>query len=260
MTHNKLHILAVAMAALLVVCACKSAKQTAKPTDPTPPPQKTASAEISNTDFKTLSVNFSTQVMDIGVSGQIRMQKDKVIWISITKLIEFGRLKLTPDSAYAVIKIKNQAFAGTYKQFQKQFGIALNFDIAQAVILGNDISGYSTANKEITEKNKTTDIKYAERTSPKNAMPLKHNLTIDKATGKILHQEIYTSNPPQSLSADYSAFETFGKTTLPQSATITVSSNSFGKTTATLRYSKIQLNTQLSFPISISKKSKPINL
>ena len=260
MTHNKLHITAVAMAALLVVGACKSTKQTVKPTEPTPPPQKTATAEIRNADFKTLSLNFSTQVMDIGVSGQIRMQKDKVIWMSISKLIELGRLKLTPDSAYVVIKMKNQAFAGTYEQFQKQFGIALNFDIAQAVILGNDILSYSTTNQEITENTKTTGIKYAERKSSKNTIPLKHHLTIDNATGKILHQEIYTSNPPQSLKADYSAFETFGKTTLPQSATITVSSNSIGKTSVTLRYSKVQLNSQLSFPISISKKSKPINL
>lgn len=256
-------LLIIAAVALLAVTACKSTKNmTQTPeTPPTPPTVNHLTvSDINNADFSTLSMNFSTEIMDVKVSGQVRMQKDKVIWVSISKIIELGRVKLTPDSAYASVKVKNQAFQGTYAQFQKQFGIAINFDIAQALLIGNDIAGYQQNNAEYDFNNISTTISFAERKSSKQALAVRHEIKIDNHTRKVLKHSMVSNNPSQNVKAEYSGFQTFGKVTLPTVADINISATNAGHVAAKLNYTKIQLNTSLTFPISISKYAKPLSL
>ena len=263
MKHITLHkLLIISAIALMAVTACKSTKYSTHPpeTPPTPPVNHPTVSDINNANFSTLAMNFSTEIMDIGVSGQVRIQKDKVIWVSISKIIELGRVKMTPDSVYAIIKVKNQAFQGTYAQFQKKFGIAINFNIAQALLIGNDIAGYQQDNAEYDLANNTTSISFAQRNNPKQAIVVKHNMKIDNRTLKILSHIIVSTNPAQNVKANYSNFETLGKITLPTVANIDISATNAGHVSARLKYSKFQINTNLSFPISISKSAKPISL
>ena len=254
--------LLVATVALMFVTACKTTKPTTTTTTVTPPPvvdNHLTLNEIKMSDFSTLQMNFRTEVRDIGVSGQVRIQKDRVIWVSISKLIELARVKLTPDSAYASVKIKNQAFQGTYEQFQKQFGIAINFDIAQAIIIGNDISSYTEGTPTYKVAGKTTTITFDQRRNPKQSLVLKHSIEVDNSTRKILKHNMVSANPDQRLNVEYSRFESFGKATLPQIVDINIYSKETGNESARLEFSKVQLNQKLTYPISISSRAKPIS-
>lgn len=63
---------------------------------------------LHNTQFSTFSANLDIKLlmddesgkdaMKIGLGGQIRIQKDSVLWFSCTKLFELGRMRITPDS------------------------------------------------------------------------------------------------------------------------------------------------------------------
>ncbi|MBR0073094.1 MAG: DUF4292 domain-containing protein [Bacteroidales bacterium] len=247
---------------LMAVTACKTPKTVVKDSGtPTPPPvaKHITVSDIANADFSTLAMNFSTELMDIGVSGQVRIQKDKVIWISVSKLLELGRVKMTPDSVYATVKLKNQAFRGTYNQFQKQFGIAMNFDIAQALLVGNDISGYQQADARYAISGDVTNVSFAERKSPRQSIAVKHDMKVDNRTRKVLYHYMVSSNPSQTVKADYSNFQSFGKVTLPTVADLNISASNMGNVSARLNYTKIQANTSLTFPISISKRAKPLS-
>ena len=264
MKNKRLYILLfVAAVALIFATSCKTTKPTTTTTTVTPPPvvdNHVALNEIKASDFSTLQMNFRTQISDVGVSGQVRIQKNRVIWVSISKLIELARVKLTPDSAYASIKIKNQAFQGTYEQFQKQFGIAINFDIAQAIIIGNDISSYTEGTPTYKVAGNTTTIAFDQRRNPKQSLVVKHSMVVDHSTRKIMRHNMITSSPDQRLNVDYSRFETFGKSTLPQVVDINIYSTESGNVSARLEFSKVQLNQKLTYPISISSRAKPISL
>lgn len=256
-------MLFVAAVALIFATSCKTTKPTTTTTTVTPPPvvdNHVALNEIKASDFSTLQMNFRTEISDVGVSGQVRIQKNRVIWVSISKLIELARVKLTPDSAYASIKIKNQAFQGTYEQFQKQFGIAINFDIAQAIIIGNDISSYTEGTPTYKVAGNTTTIAFDQRRNPKQPLVVKHSMVVDHSTRKILRHNMITSNPDQRLNVDYSRFESFGKANLPQIVDINIYSTESGNVSARLEFSKVQLNQKLTYPISISSRAKSISL
>lgn len=263
MKNRRLYILLfVATVALIFATSCKTTKPTTTTTTVTPPlvvDNHVAVNEIKASDFSTLQMNFRTEISDVGVSGQVRIQKNRVIWVSISKLIELARVKLTPDSAYATIKIKNQAFQGTYEQFQKQFGIAINFDIAQAIIIGNDISSYTEGTPTYKVAGNTTTIAFDQRRNPKQPLVVKHSMVVDHSTRKIMRHNMITSSPDQRLNVDYSRFESFGKATLPQVVDINIYSTESGNVSARLEFSKVQLNQKLTYPISISSRAKPIS-
>lgn len=263
MKNRTIHILLIAVAVLMTaMTACKSTKDvTQTPETPTPPPavNHLTVNDVRNADFSTLSMNFRTEIDGVGVSGQVRIQKDKVIWVSISKIIELARVKMTTDSVYASVKVKNQAFQGTYAQFQKEFGIAINYDIMQALLIGNDIAGYQKTGANYEMANSTTAISFVERKSAKQSIAIKHTMKIDNRSFKVLSHSMVSNNPSQNVTADYSNFQSFGRVTLPTVADIDISSPKAGRLAARLEYSKIQVNTSLSFPISISKRAKPLS-
>ena len=234
MKNRTIHILLIAVAVLMTaMTACKSTKDvTQTPETPPPPPAVNHLTDVRNADFSTLSMNFRTEIDGVGVSGQVRIQKDKVIWVSISKIIELARVKMTTDSVYASVKVKNQAFQGTYAQFQKEFGIAINYDIMQALLIGNDIAGYQKTGANYEMANSTTAISFVERKSAKQSIAIKHTMKIDNRSFKVLSHSMVSNNPSQNVTADYSNFQSFGRVTLPTVADI---------------------------PISISKRAKPLS-
>lgn len=257
-------MLAILLATVVVgFSACKSSKPVTNPDVPevTPPPaeEKISPKQIKNADFKTLSANFSTEVGGIGVSGQLRIQKGKVIWVSVSKLIELARIKLTPDSVYVSVKIPSQAFQGTYSEFQKDFGFAFSFDIAQAALLGNDLSTYSSKDYTTISEGRIAEFSFAQRKSDGSSPDLQQVLKMDTKNGKIIFNSMKTLNPSQSIELEYSNFLELGKNTLPQHLKVGAYSRATGKVSAELDFSKFQLNQQLAFPIKISKRAGKLN-
>ena len=78
-------------------------------------------------EFQYLQGNFSCSIMDMQVHGQLRMQSDSIIWVSLNKIIELGRLEMTPDSIYLYSKLNNAYFTGTYQQVADYFAYNTNF-------------------------------------------------------------------------------------------------------------------------------------
>lgn len=64
---------------------------------------------------RTLSSTFTCDVQGVRVNGLLRIQKDSIIWATASKIIELGRVKLTPDSIYVYVKIDNSFYANDYK-------------------------------------------------------------------------------------------------------------------------------------------------
>jgi len=68
----------------------------------------------------------------------IRMKKDSVIWLSVTGVgLEIARGLITRDSIVFMDKIHRDYFVFNYEQLSKKYNFDLNFDLLQAMIIGN---------------------------------------------------------------------------------------------------------------------------
>lgn len=83
-------------------------------------------------------MHYKDDSQNVRCTGNIRMQKDSIIWISATYLgFEVGRIKLTTDSVYILNKMKGEYIVRDFKQFGKQMNVSIDFTNIQAIFLGN---------------------------------------------------------------------------------------------------------------------------
>lgn len=83
-------------------------------------------------------IHYKDNSQSVRCTGNIRMQKDSIIWISATYLgFEVGRIKLTTDSVYILNKMKGEYTVRDFKQFGKQMNVNVDFPSIQAIFLGN---------------------------------------------------------------------------------------------------------------------------
>ena len=116
---------------LLTATSCASRKKTVAPT----PPQT----------FEWLTANLDIQTEGNGMnfddlSGQMRMRKDSLIWLSInaTLGIEVVRAKVSNDSVWVINRLEKTYLAEPLDSLAMQFGIPLNLPLLQTLLLDNN--------------------------------------------------------------------------------------------------------------------------
>jgi len=90
------------------------------------------------------SAEFIMNRQKMSFSGQMRMKRDSIIWMSISPAlgIEMGRLIVTNDSVKWINRLEsNYLLAGT-QQLADMIHPLLDFDLLQSLILGNDLTLY----------------------------------------------------------------------------------------------------------------------
>lgn len=122
---------------LILLWACKKPVQqiVAKAENPT--------LQIHNTEFFSFStkakIHYKDNVQNLNCIGNIRMQKDSIIWISATYMgLEVGRIKMTPDSIIILNRVKSEYSVYNFKQFGEQLNVEIDFASVQAIFLGNE--------------------------------------------------------------------------------------------------------------------------
>ena len=130
MMRNRLFI--VLFALLLTASSCASRKKTVAPA----PPQS----------FEWLTANLSIQAEGNGVayndlSGQLRMRKDSLVWVSVTATmgVEVLRAKISNDSIWILNRLEKTYLAEHVDSLDQQIGplFGLRLPFAQFVLLDN---------------------------------------------------------------------------------------------------------------------------
>ncbi len=80
-------------------------------------------------------------------SGQMRMKKDSIIWMSISPAlgIEMGRLIITNDSVKWLNRLESNFMLIETQQLANMVHPLLDFDLLQSLILGNDLTLYDNS-------------------------------------------------------------------------------------------------------------------
>ena len=101
-----------------------------RPTIGTPEPQA-PKRELS-------VMTFTATVDGMNVNGQVRMASDSVLWVSVSKIIELGRAKATPDSVFINVPFLNKQFAGDYNEVSRRAGRTVSFEWLQHIATAPD--------------------------------------------------------------------------------------------------------------------------
>jgi len=110
-----------------------------------------SSLKSSELKYNYFSARFSTSFVQqknvTSFSGQIRIHKDSLIWISISPVlgIEMARLLITNDSIKYMNRIDNNYFISDFNYINTLINSTLDFDMLQAFLTGNDFSFYENS-------------------------------------------------------------------------------------------------------------------
>ncbi|MBQ8957327.1 MAG: DUF4292 domain-containing protein [Bacteroidales bacterium] len=124
--------IAIALLALsLVAVSCASRKKTVAPETPQ--------------SFEWLTSNMSIQAEGNGMSfndlsGQMRMRKDSLIWLSVTATmgVEVLRAKVSTDSVWVINRLEKTYLAEPLDSLALQLGVPFSLPWVQTLLLDNN--------------------------------------------------------------------------------------------------------------------------
>lgn len=157
---------------MLLFASCASRKKTVAPQQPQA--------------FEWLTANMSIQAEGNGMdyndlSGQIRMRKDSIAWLSVTATMgmEVFRAKISNDSVWIVNRLEKTYLAEPLDTISAQLGIPISLPLVQTLLLDNNQGHAPVENQTVQLKtfvmgNVSAKIRYNNiRIDQKTAFPLK---------------------------------------------------------------------------------------
>ena len=236
------------------------ADTTAKtPETPRPRPGiEEARANVAEIDFKYLTakskLSFKSKDQDINnASVTTRVQKDSLIWMSVSVLgLEAARIHITRDSVTILDKIHREYSRYDFQTLSQRFNFAMNYDLLQALIVGNLPLPRRPAQKIKNERDYLLL-----RQSEGKVLVDNYIGEEDRKLKKLMLTEQPTKN---TLRLDYEDFTALNNFVFPYTSLVTLNyqSNSDGQFYETLlkiKHSKVELvDSAPSFPFSIPAK------
>ncbi|HTX88140.1 MAG TPA: DUF4292 domain-containing protein [Bacteroidales bacterium] len=200
-------------------------------------------------------------------SGQIRIRKDSLIWISISAGlgIEVLRMMISQDSVQFINRINNTYFIGDYNIVNRFLNTNIDYDILQSFLTGNDLSFYengkfrASLDKDQYKLSTAARMKLKKyvRNSSENERILIQNIWIDPETFKITEADVKElTDPNNKLEADYSQFDHIGAQYFPKEVTFDITADN--EIHVKVNFSKIATDLPLQFPFKIPQSYRQV--
>ena len=102
-----------------------------------------AAFRVDATDFNQMRFKSDVDIASKAFSQKfpitIHVEKDKVIWATISIGLEIGRAKITQDSLIFMDRFNRRAYMGTWDELSKASDFKLNFSTLQSMLVGDMI-------------------------------------------------------------------------------------------------------------------------
>lgn len=247
---------------ILFLASCKSTEKITKPIiKPTLSSEDIIFENIRTIDplFSTMNSKLEIKSKGMSLGGSIRMKKDSIIWVSITKFgIEGARVKLTKDSVFFINKLYAEAFSGDYNFFSSLLGFKVDFGIIQSFILAKDFDNYDTKGYKIEKNNDNLLIRFENRQTKDISLPsLKQNILYNSQESTIIRNYLEIIKNQKSMDVEYSSFVNVQGIKIPSQYNILIPE--FAQDKIQIRLSNHNLNQKLEYPFSIPGSYKRIN-
>ncbi len=203
--------------------------------------------ERNQFEFDNLETKFNIKVEgnnSIGLKGQMRMQNDSVIWISLSlKLgIEVARVMITEDSVKFINRTEKTYLSESINELKDRLPIETSLEVLQDLLIGNNIY-FNEKYKASIEDNyyKLTSDRNTFLVTPKTFKVKEHELQSSMANSQQLIAKIYYDN-----------FQKINGRLLPTK--IILDAGDIFDINIEIDYSDIKVGEKLQFPFNISKK------
>jgi hypothetical protein len=255
------HFAKILIVILLVVTSCKSNKDLVNSSKINNISTKKIISNHYNNNFHQqtiyakLNAKYSDKKTSASVSIKLRLEKDKTIWMSATKLgIPLAKVKITPNRVVYYEKLQRTYFDGDFSLLSKWLGTELDYEKVQNILLGQAV-----LNLKKGKYNSVID-KNSYQLSPKKENELFGILFfMNPDNFKLDKQEIRHPEKQQLLSVSYPNYNKIKGEQFPKNIYIRASDHK-NLTTIDIEYRSVEFNKELTFPFSIPKGYKEISL
>lgn len=201
-----------------------------------------------------LDIKFKDDKNTLGLKGQLRMQRDSLIWISLSLKvgIEIGRLMITPDSVKFLNRNKKTYIAESLSVFGDKLPIEPSIDFLQNIFVGND----TQIRRSDKSKVSTEDNNYKLEIVNTNVLK---DIWVMPETFKILKYKIRAHDKDdKDMQLEYSNFKDYNERLLPSKIRFGLS---YGNDIEVeIDYSNVTVDEEVEFPFNITKKFERIYL
>ncbi len=200
--------------------------------------------------------------------GQIRIKKDSMIWVSFSPAlgIEAARMLITNDSVKFINRINKTYFVGDYEYLNEYLETNVDYDVLQALIIGNDLSHYENGKFRAHIDKRQYKLSTASRSKLKkyvkenemDPVVFIQNIWLSSENFKITQlslKEIKKEN--KKLEVNYSKFTEIDSQLFPREVDFNLQADK--KIDVNIKYSKITINAELNFPFNVSEKYQIIS-
>ncbi|MCK5856140.1 MAG: DUF4292 domain-containing protein [Bacteroidales bacterium] len=196
-------------------------------------------------------------------SGQFRIRKDSVIWISIVAVmnIEVFRVIIKQDSVFMLNRLKKTYYSRNIGFLNEQLGTDLDFDILQSLLIGSDFDYYENDKFTLSASSDQYKLSTVSRRKLKKYISsqddmekvLVQNLWVSQSDFKIQQQSVrQVKNPNKKVVVQYLDFREVNSQEFPYHMIFRLVGEKIIK--LDLEYKSIIINKPLTFPFRISKK------
>jgi hypothetical protein len=191
--------------------------------------------------------------------GQIRIQNDSVIWISLSPAlgIEVARLMITTDSIKFINRLNKSYFTGDYEFISEIFQTTIDFDILQSLIVGNDLHSYENISfrasvdaleYKLQSTHRLKKRKYLKKDDTPNI--LVQSIWLNPDNYKITRVNLKEfGEENKRLQTEYSSFKPIDSQLFPTVLKIDLQSEK--KLAIQIDFSKIEVGARQAFPFKI---------
>lgn len=260
MKLQKLHnsfILTLSLLLVLFFVGCKSAKSviaSGEASNKLSAKQVIKQHQKTQTDFKTfqakVKIDITQNQKEQGSTFNMRMEKDKVIWLSAK--LGLARMMITPERVRFYNKLDNEYFDGDYKLLSDFVGVDLDFNKVQNILLGQAIYDL----KEEPHKVSVNNNSYALQPKDQNTL-LELFYLINPSHFKMDSLQLFQQLKKRMLQVDYASYQEVKKQILPQNIRI-VAVEASDEVAISMEFKSVSLNEEVRFPFRIPSGYKEI--
>lgn len=221
---------------------------------------QTHEARFSSLDAK-VSISYKKKGRSVmPFRAHLRIQKDRVIWVSIMPAmgIEAARAELTPDSLKLLNRMKKNYLLGDYHLLDSLLHTAVNYSVMQALLVGNDISGYRTLSSK-AETDRYGYLLSFQREKNNTTVKLTQKMWLNPTNFRISRQDLEqktSDHETKELLVYYENYQNIQGQLLPTRMRIVI--NSKPKTEIFITFKKIDLDKNYGFPFFIPADYKKL--
>ncbi len=238
------------LALLFFVVGCKTTKNVASTGEVN---KKLSSKQIikehakNETDFKTLQsrvkVEYIQGEMEQSHSINLRMEKDKTIWLSAT--LGIVRAKITPEKVSFYNKLDNTYFDGDFSLISDLLGTDVDYEKIQNLLLGEALFDLESGNY----KSNVHEKSYLLQPKRQSAL-MEIFLLLNPSHFKMGSQQIAQEFSNRFLQVDYKGYQEVDKQIIPEKVSVVALEGDY-ETVINMEFKSVSLDEDLRFPFRI---------